>query len=174
MGFSLKIPPLPRTSKRTLAISGVVLLLTVALVAAAYFYRQSQATRDELARVKSMTVTVPQAATVLQQIGGLMELPSDEEPQVATITDKSKLENQPLLTKAQNQDVFVVYSKARKAILYRPSTNKIIDVFPITVSSPTPIVSPKPTGVGGPSPKPSPTPIVSPKPTGAGGPSPTP
>lgn len=78
---------------------------------------------------------------ILKDVGKLMDLPLDETPTIATVQDKTKLENQPLLKKAENGDRIIIYTNAKKAILYRPSTKKIIDVVPINTVSPAPTES---------------------------------
>lgn len=76
-------------------------------------------------------------------VGKLMELPVDEVPTVAQVSDAEKLKDQPFFASAQNGDRVLIYTKARKAILYRPSLNKIIDVAPVNVGSgTTPTVTP--------------------------------
>ena len=62
------------------------------------------------------------------QIGKSMELPAGEQPTLATVTDQTKLGGQDFFAHAQNGDKLLVYSNARKAILYRPSSGKVIDV----------------------------------------------
>lgn len=61
------------------------------------------------------------------KVGMLMDIP-DETPTVASISDASKLRNQQFFAKAQNNDKVLIFTKSQKAILYRPSTNKIIEV----------------------------------------------
>ena len=63
-----------------------------------------------------------------------MELPEGETPTVATISDKEKLTGQPFFKSPENGDILFAYTTAMKAILYRPSTNKIINVAPITIN----------------------------------------
>jgi hypothetical protein len=63
-----------------------------------------------------------------------MELPVGETPTVATISDKEKLKDQPFFKMAENGDILFAYTTAMQAILYRPSTNKIINVAPITIN----------------------------------------
>ncbi len=68
-------------------------------------------------------------------IGKLMDLPQGEDPTLATVTDVSKLSGQAFFAKAQNGDQVLIYGTAKKAILYRPSLQKIIEVAPINIGS---------------------------------------
>lgn len=73
-----------------------------------------------------------QVASLVAKVGNLMLLPTGETPVVATITDASSLKaQQPFYKDAQNGDMIMVYTKAERAIVYRPSENKIINVGPI-------------------------------------------
>lgn len=71
--------------------------------------------------------------SLVNSLGKLMELPTDETPIVATVLDIEKLKDQPFFAKAQNGDKLLAYTKARQAILYRPSANKIINVAPLMI-----------------------------------------
>jgi hypothetical protein len=51
---------------------------------------------------------------------------------VAAIADAAQAKlGQPFLADAENGDVLIVYQQAGEALLYRPSTNKLIAVGPI-------------------------------------------
>ncbi len=101
--------------------------LVAAIVPSVYFYQKYQ---------KTQVRTVDEAK---KAIGKLMVLPEGEEPTLATIADITKLEGQPFFSKAQNGDQILIYMTSRKAILYRPSLGKIIDVGPLAIlPTPTP------------------------------------
>ncbi len=96
-----------------------------------YFYRQYAVTSSQLSTLSAVTQEGAKALTA--RVSLLMLLPTDEEPTIATVMDKDKLKNQPFFANAQNGDKVLIYTKAKKAILYRPTQNRIIDVGPITI-----------------------------------------
>lgn len=79
--------------------------------------------------------TPPFEITVVNQLSKLMVLPSDETPQVITITDIDKFNNQPFFKDAKNEDLLILYAKNKKAILFDPKANKIINTAPISVAT---------------------------------------
>lgn len=95
----------------------------------------------------------PQAAQqevkkLVEEVGKLIDLPIGEDPTVATVTDVEKLKTQAFFQKAKNGDKVLIYSNAKKAILYDPQAKRIIDVAPINIGSPSaqqasPSASPK-------------------------------
>ena len=80
------------------------------------------------------TESVSEAQQMIDKIGKLITLPTDEQPAVATVTDLSQLKSQPFFANALVGDKVLIYAKAKEAILYRPSTDKIIEVAPVTDS----------------------------------------
>ena len=102
-----------------------------------FFYRYQQVQNNSSeAQVRGLKGAVAE----------IMELP-DEEPTVATVTDPTKLSGQPFFQKAQMGDNVLIFTKSKKAILYRPSIKKIIDVTTIQSvpsSSPAAFVAPSP------------------------------
>lgn len=72
------------------------------------------------------------AAETIAAVEKLMELPN-EEPTVATISDLATLQGQPFFARAEEGDRVLFYTQAKKAILYRPTANKIIEVAALTI-----------------------------------------
>lgn len=69
--------------------------------------------------------------TLIAEVGTHILLPK-EEPEIATITDVDKLrETEVFFNLAQNDDKLLVFKKAKKLILYRPSEKKIVDLAPL-------------------------------------------
>lgn len=85
---------------------------------------------------KNSAAKPPQEAAemVVAEVGKLIDLPTGEEPAVATVTDITKLASQPFFQKAKNGDKVLIYANSKKAILYDPIAKKVIDIAPINSS----------------------------------------
>ncbi len=95
---------------------------------------------------KGTTGVQSETSMLIAQVGKLIDLPKDETPTIATITDISKLKDQPFFANAKNGDKVLIYTNAKKAILYRPSENRIIEVGAVNINQQpvaTPSASPK-------------------------------
>jgi hypothetical protein len=115
----------------------IFVVLIIALAASFYFYVQYQNTRKLLQNPTLMANE--EAKALIAKVSIIIELPKGEDPSIATVSDKSKLADQSFFINAQNGDKVLIYTRAKEAILYRPSINKIIQVAPIsdnTVSQP--------------------------------------
>lgn len=71
---------------------------------------------------------------VVNKVSKLMLLPNDEKPVVGTIQDLNLVKDQLFFVNAQVGDKVLVYYKNKKAILYSPVTNKIIEVGPVVLN----------------------------------------
>jgi hypothetical protein len=111
----------------------LILILIIAAVGgvygSTYYYGKYKALKTN-ANVEAEKET----KKLVDVLSKLMELPQNETPTVATISDKEKLKGQVFFEKAENGDILFAYTNAMKAILYRPSTNKIINVAPISIN----------------------------------------
>jgi hypothetical protein len=110
---------------------GVVVLLILAATPSVYYFRQYQ--KAQLKLNNPTEASKQEARDTIAAVGRLILLPTGEEPTVMQITDVSKLKDQAFFTNAVNGDKVLIFTKAKKAILYRTETNKIIDVAPINI-----------------------------------------
>lgn len=69
------------------------------------------------------------------KVAKLIAVPTDETPTLATVTDVTKLKDQPFFKDAQNGDAILIFPQAKKAIIYRESANQLINVGPIAITS---------------------------------------
>ncbi len=132
-----------RFKKKLLLIIGVLVLLALAGVSI-YFFLQYQYNQKLLQNPSLASQT--ETRNLLDRVGKLIVLPSDEQPSIATVSDVTKLKNQSFFANAKNGDKVLIYTKAKKAILYDPSANKIIEVSVLNLEQPTPS-TPKPLNV---------------------------
>jgi len=155
-----------------------LIILALILIPMAVGITAREQSRRNNSNANQEVLAETQANEIIKKVGALMELPN-EEPTVATVSDVSKLSDQQFFAKAQNGDKVIIFPKAQKAILYRPSTNKIIEIALYT----PPSVSPQPQVSVQPSPRslqdlvggsPTPAPSVSPSISPSISPTPTP
>lgn len=87
-------------------------------------------------------LTEDEIGKLVAVVGKLVILPEGEKPEIATVSNVEKLQNQSFFLNARNGDKVLVYLKARKAYLYRPSDNKVVDIAPVNLPSPSPKLEP--------------------------------
>lgn len=118
-----------KTGKANLIISVVLVVIAVALAALTFFfYRQYQ-------NIKKNPNQIAQAEidAVTANVGRIIDLPKDETPTLATVQDKDKLKDQAFFSMAENGDKILIYTKSKKAIIYRPKDNRLVNVGPIVI-----------------------------------------
>lgn len=104
-------------------------LFIISAGSAGYLYKKMDNLKnpDQVAKVE--------AQKLVAQVGRLMLLPLNEEPTIASVADPSKLSDQPFFINSKEGDKLMIYSQNQKAILFRPSENKIIEVSPINLGN---------------------------------------
>lgn len=112
---------------------------------------------------KGSSLVQAEVDALVAEVGKLIELPADENPTVATVTDVEKVKEQPFFANAKNGDKVLIYTNARKAILYRPSEKRIIEVGAVNINQATPAPEGEEGGEETPTPNPTPTPEASPE-----------
>ena len=107
-------------------------ILAVAVLASLgatyYFYSQL----NQL-KVNPQAAAQEEAAALVAKVGKLIVLPEGETPTVATVADPEALREQPFFANAKKGDKVLIYTNARKAILYDVESNKIVEVAPINI-----------------------------------------
>jgi hypothetical protein len=117
--------------RKLLPILSIVFYL--ALAGAGYYYYR-QATDLKKNPQKQQAVLQEEAKNLVAAVSRLIVLPSDEEPTIATVSDPEKLKDQPFFANAKAGYKVLIYSKAKKAILYDPESDKIVEVAPLNIN----------------------------------------
>jgi hypothetical protein len=132
--------------------AAVEVLLVLALIGVSYYaYTLSNDKKDLKSQVSNLQANTQlaiqtQTDDLISTVGSLMTLPTNETPTVANVSDAAKAKQQSnFFANAQNGDKVLMYVKAGQAILFRPSTSKIILVAPLTFNSDTAASTAKPT-----------------------------
>lgn len=111
-------------------IIGVIVVVVVIVLGGGGYYFYSQKPQS----IKGAAAQ-EEVKKMVAEVGKLIELPTGEDPTVATVTDITKLKDQLFFQKAKNGDKVLIYTNAKKAILYNPTSKKILDVAPFNMGS---------------------------------------
>jgi flagellar basal body-associated protein FliL len=101
---------------------GMIALIVIAVIAVGtsiFFYGKYQ---------KSQNSAQVQQKKIVADISKSIELPSST-PTIVTVADKSKLSNKALAARVENKDMLLIYGSSKRIIIYRPSTQKVIDML---------------------------------------------
>jgi hypothetical protein len=103
-----------------------------------YYRKYKQAEK----RLRDASVVAQEDVKILlDKVGKLVKLPEGEIPTVATVSDIEKLKNQEFFAKAKVGYRVLLYSQAKKAVLYDPIENKVVEMGPLIIPSGNPIQS---------------------------------
>ena len=75
--------------------------------------------------------TKEEIKSLVDKVSRLYLVPSNEEPTIATVSDPQVLKDQSFFTLAEKGDKVLIFNRASKAVLYRPSIDKIVEIAPI-------------------------------------------
>lgn len=146
-------PPPPRSMKRWLMLpsfslksaammaGGVIVVLGIGYYIYTHIWTRSpfgptsgEISQDEALADSKASPEVTEAE-LIERVGKLMLLPTDETPTLAKVSDLSALEGQVFFKNASLGNIVLMYPQSLRAILYDPIKNKIIEVGPITTTS---------------------------------------
>ena len=127
-----------RLNKKQMKKLFVVIIVLVVVGSGAYLYKRNRDLSAENKLLSNPTeVAKQQQEELVALIGALVDLPGGETPTVATVSDAAKLKDQTFFELAVNGDKVLIYTNAKKAYLYRPSTNKVINIAPVNIGDTT-------------------------------------
>jgi hypothetical protein len=111
-----------RTSPQTITISCLV-LASISLATGMLYFRSEaiQARRDPQRLIQE------ESKRLVAEVGLIMRIP-DEEPTIAVVTDPSVLKDQPFFSRAEAGMKVLIFTEARRAILYDPAGRKVVEV----------------------------------------------
>lgn len=135
---------------RNKTIIALAAAAVIALAAAVFFYVQTRQAAKQLLGIRqqqnqlktlpsnSVDSAASELRNLVEAVGRLIILPDNEQPTIATVTDLEKLKGQAFFASAQAGDKVLIYANAKKAILYRPDGNKIIELAPLNTTESSP------------------------------------
>lgn len=106
---------------------GLALLVVVAGGTAGYLYNEYANLKDPNGQNQK------KIEQVIEKVSKLIDVPSGEVPTLATITNAESLKDQLFFQNAQIGDQVLLYNTARKAYLYRPSQNILVEVASLNI-----------------------------------------
>lgn len=110
---------------------GIGLIVIVLLALAFFAYEYFKLSSDPAIIAKEKT------AKIVNEVSRAIVLPDDPNIAVAMVADKTKLEGQKFFQNAENGDYIVLVPSESRAILYRPSLHKVVDVAPFSTNPQT-------------------------------------
>lgn len=128
-------PRKPKKTKRILPSLKTVLVLLIVVLAlgfGAYQYREAQRLKTTEGQQE---LSQAQIDELKNEVGDHIILPKDAEPVVATINNVDELKKtQDFYKLAKNGDKLLIYQKTKRAIIYRPSEDIIVNVGGLDIS----------------------------------------
>src|SRR5947209_2486908 len=85
-------------------IVGVSIIVILLVIAGEYFF-----TKYQNSKVDPQAQSQQEVKKILAEVGKLIDLPSGEDPTLATVTDADKLKDQPFFKNAKNGDKVLIY-----------------------------------------------------------------
>jgi hypothetical protein len=105
-----------------------ILIVLVVLLAAGYVHTRNQLTQVSNPGKAAQT----EVDKIVSQVSNTISLPTNEKPVLLTVKDSDKLQGI-LYQNAQNGDKLLVYQKSKEVLLFRPSTNKVIQFQAVSI-----------------------------------------
>ncbi|OGG37544.1 hypothetical protein A2110_02310 [Candidatus Jorgensenbacteria bacterium GWA1_54_12] len=128
----IQVNALSSLNPKMKAVFAAVAVIALGASGAAYYFYSRYATLME----EPQRIAQEDTSKLLERVGRLIVLPVGEEPTIATVSDPEKLKDQAFFANAQIGFKVLIYANAKKAILYDPSGDKIVEVAPVNIGNP--------------------------------------
>ncbi len=113
-----------------------ILIVLSALAAGGYLWVRYTEAQQEIKRLSNPQEAAQEETRQLTaKVGMLVDIPANETPTIATVNDAAKLKSQAFFAKAENGDKVLIFTQAKRAVLYRPSTNKVLEIAPVNLGN---------------------------------------
>ena len=122
-------------------VVGVIVVIIILGIGTGYFYAKYNGLKNNPSSANQAT-----ANKTISEVGKLYILPKGETPTVAKIVNINSLKGQAFFKDAEDGDQLLIYTKAQLAIIYRPSTNVIINAGPVVLNGSNGTTSSTPAG----------------------------
>lgn len=116
--------------KMSLGLAVVVVLLSGLLTARVIRYYP-----ETIGLLKGAEILRQEEEAFIAEVGRSIALPTDEKPTVATVTDPTKLGEQAFFRTAEEGDKVLIYTNAKKVVLYRPSERRVVEVGTVNINN---------------------------------------
>lgn len=90
---------------------------------------------DIFGLVKGPSILQKEEDELVAKVGSLIALPENEDPVVATVSDKEQLQGQAFFENAIDGDKVLIYADAGKVVLYRPSEKRVVEVGTVNIQN---------------------------------------
>lgn len=161
------IPHAPgsRAKRRSFHKPLLIVAFAAAVLVGVYYFVQYQRLRND-----PTLEARREAEQVVKELSRLMIVPDEPAPILATVSDRDQLQDQPFFRNAQNGDQVVIFPASMRAVLYRPSEKRIVDIAPLMADAPPqPVPASEPDPLSSPAEaqnEPAPDELADPTPTG--------
>ena len=115
---------------KCIVVLGIVTIAS--LGSASYFFNKYQQIK-----ANPQKIAQDEVKALVAKVGQLVVLPEGEDPTVATVSHPEKLKDQAFFAHAKKGDKVLIYAQAKRAYLYDPVANKLVDVAPINIGAAT-------------------------------------
>jgi heme/copper-type cytochrome/quinol oxidase subunit 2 len=106
----------------------LIILVIAAGVAVAIYYNKIRVLKQDPNKVAQEKII-----EVVSKVSKIIDLPTGETPVIATISDTTPLANNPFFANAKIGDEVLMYTVSRKAFLYDPKANIIVEVASLNI-----------------------------------------